>query len=103
LKIRDDQFSVRGPLEDVEVECVALHGGVAPRLAIERRARAAVDAFAIDVEPLADAGEDARGVLVDRSIALRTDVEQRVAALGGDLGDQLDAELGRLVVVVDLL
>jgi hypothetical protein len=100
LEAADDEGAVGGPLEDVEVEGVAFEGGVAPGLAVERGAGGAVDGVAVDGHPFADAFENAGGVFVDGAVAFGADVEEYVAPLGVDFGEELDEEFGGFVVVV---
>jgi hypothetical protein len=81
----DGQAAVGGPVEHMQVDAAGAGGGAAEGHASERAGGAAVDGLGVDVHPLADRLEPVDALGRNQPLRGRPDVEQEVAALGGDV------------------
>ena len=93
-----DEPPVRGPVPDVQVERAGLLRRAAPSEPLERTRGRAVDRFAVRLHPCADASQRRRGLLGHAALRVGPDIEQQVAALRHDVGEQ--AHDGRRVLPV---
>ena len=80
-----------------------LHRTAPPVEELERAGLGVVDGLAIDVHPLTDFLKTFDGLVGERAVSLGSDIEQEVAALGGDIRQLLDQVLTRLPMGIGLV
>jgi len=97
---RHGKFAVFRPVEDMQVNHLALLGG-APPIGFGDRTRAgAVDGLAVDLHPRADGMERLDCFRRQAAIAFRSDVQQQISAFARRINQIADQRLVRFPIVV---
>src|SRR5215469_2244321 len=102
-KTTNNKAAAFGPMEDMQVERLALQSRVAPSLTIERCTLCTANALLVDGHPASETFQDRNIRRIYRAVATRTNVEEDVSSLRSRFRNQLYEVRDRLIGQVELV